>query len=77
MLDDGEYRELQKTARKSDMTVSQWVRAAIAAMRNSQPHYETRHKLAAVREAVTHSYPSGDISQMLDEIESGYSSGRQ
>jgi hypothetical protein len=31
-------------------------------------------KLKAIRRAVTHSFPTGDIGQMLDEIGKGYES---
>lgn len=75
LLDDAEYRDLQKLARKQGLTVSQWVRQALSAMRRREPLQDTGRKLAAVREAARHSYPSGDIEHMLAEIEQGYSAG--
>ncbi len=76
LLDDAEFRDLQKFARKQRMTVSQWVRYALRTMRRREPSADPGRKLAAVREAVHHSYPSGDIDDMLNDIERGYLHGR-
>lgn len=75
VLGDAEYRDLRTTARRQGMTVSQWVRQAIAVMRRREPTYDTGRKLMAVREALKHSYPTADIEQMLEEGERGYLSG--
>ncbi|MDF2771248.1 MAG: hypothetical protein K0S86_741 [Geminicoccaceae bacterium] len=75
ILDDAEYRDLQKAARRRGLTVSQWVRDAIRAMPRLEPSADAARKLSAVREAVRHSYPAPDVDQMLAEIERGYSSG--
>jgi predicted transcriptional regulator len=72
VLDDSEYRELQKLARKHHMTVSEWVRNALRAMRRREPAQDAGRKLSAVREATRHAYPTGDIDQLLSEIERGY-----
>lgn len=72
IVNDAEYRELQKTARQQGMTVSQWVREAIRAARTRYPVRDTGPKLAAVREAARHSYPTGDIAEMLADIERGF-----
>ena len=72
VLDDVEYRELQKIARKEQMTVSEWVRYALRTMRRRVPSQDSARKIAAVREAVRHTYPSGDIADMLADIERGY-----
>ncbi len=71
-IEDSEYREMQRAARRAGLTMSQWVREALSAMRRRQPASDTGKKLSAVREAARHSYPAGDIDQMLTEIESGY-----
>jgi hypothetical protein len=72
VLDDAEYRELQKVARKQHMTVSEWVRYALRTMRRREPTQDAARKIAAVREATRHAYPTGDIQEMLAEIERGY-----
>jgi hypothetical protein len=75
IVDDAEYRDLQKAARRRGMTVSQWVRDAMRAARRLEPSTDAGRKLAAVREASRHGYPAPDIDQMLAEIERGYSAG--
>jgi hypothetical protein len=72
VFEDAEYRELQKLARKRGMTVSDWVRRALELARQREPVREAGRKVAVVREAVRHAYPTGDIDQMLREIERGY-----
>jgi hypothetical protein len=74
-LDEGEYRDLQRAARKRGLTVSQWVREALRAMRRQEPVGESGKKLSAVREAARHAYETADIDQMLEQIESGYLGG--
>ena len=76
VLEDGEYRALQRQAHKDDMTVSEWVRQALRAMRRREPHVDSARKLKAVREGTRHSYATGDIAEMLVEIESGYGGAR-
>jgi hypothetical protein len=77
VMDDAEYRELQRATRKAGMTVSDWVRAALRAARAGEPRLDPGRKVAAVRAAARHAYPTGEIDQMLDEIEHGYLAGRQ
>jgi hypothetical protein len=72
VFEDAEYRELQKLARKRGMTVSDWVRRALELARQREPVREPGRKIMAVREAARHAYPTGDIEQMLGEIERGY-----
>jgi hypothetical protein len=72
IVNDTEYRELLKAARQQGLTVSEWVREAIRSARSRYPVKDTGPKLAAVREAARHSYPTGDISEMLADIERGY-----
>jgi predicted transcriptional regulator len=72
VLDDAEYRDLQKLARRSRMTVSEWVRVALRTMRRREPGKNATRKLAAIRSAVRHSFPAPDIEQMLADIERGY-----
>ena len=54
------------------MTVSDWVRAALRAAGRREPRLDAGRKVAAVREAARHAYPTGDMTTMRDEIERGY-----
>jgi hypothetical protein len=72
LLDEDEIAEIKRVAKRHRMTVAEWVRQALREARRDEPDVEPRRKLAAVREAVRGSYPTGDIGQMLAEIEGGY-----
>ena len=72
IVDDEELEEIRRVARRHRMTVSEWVRQALRDGRRSEPKTDDARKLAVVREAAEHAYPSGDIEEMLREIESGY-----
>jgi hypothetical protein len=72
VLEDAEYREVERLARKRGETVSQVVREALRTARRQEPSRDSAKKLSAVREAARHAYETGDIDQMLGEIESGY-----
>lgn len=72
ILDEREMKEVRQAARRRKMTVAEWVRQALRSARQQEPRGESRKKLEAVRVAARHSFPTGDIGQMLDEIERGY-----
>ena len=62
-------------ARSRHMSIAEWVRQALDLARRREPIGDVGKKLATIRAAVRHDYPSGDIDAMLAEIESGYGSG--
>ena len=74
LIEDAEFREIKRIARRSRMTVAEWVRQALRAARRSEPQQPAEKKLRAVREAVRHGYPTGSIEQMTKDIERGYGS---
>jgi hypothetical protein len=72
ILQDPEYREVQRAARARQMSIAEWVRQALAHARRREPQGDVEKKLAAIRAAVKHEFPAGDIETMLAEIEQGY-----
>ena len=72
LLDEPEYRLLRQTAKRNRMTVSEWVRQALRGAIRHEPTVGPERKLAAVRASARHDFPSGEIDQMLTEIERGY-----
>jgi hypothetical protein len=72
ILEDPEYRDIQRVARAQRLTVAEWVRQALRAARRREPVADTGKKLAAIRHAARHVFPTADIDQMLAEIERGY-----
>jgi len=77
ILQDPEYREIQRAARSRHMSIAQWVRQALDLARRREPVGEVGKKLEVIRAAARHDYPSGDIDSMLSEIESVYGAGTQ
>lgn len=75
IIADREYREIQRAARSRHMSLAQWVRQALELARREEPIGSVSKKLEAVRRAVQHEGPTGDIEQMLSEIEAGYTGG--
>lgn len=72
LLDEKEFRDLRRVARVQRMTVAEWVRQALRDARRREPRGDIGKKLDAVRVAARHAYPSGEIAEMLAEIEHGY-----
>ena len=75
ILQDPEYREIQRAARSRRMSIAEWVRQALDLARRREPTGSMAKKLATVRRAAQVQYPSGDIDNMLGEIEAGYTAG--
>ena len=77
LLDDGEWRELKRSARAEKTTVAEGVRRAIRhAWRNTSSE-DIERKLSAIRAAACHAFPAPDIHQMNEEIEQGYQEARE
>lgn len=72
LFEDEEFDELRATAERSGLTVSEWVRQALRRARREESAGDPARKLAAVRSALRHDFPTGDIEDMLAEIERGY-----
>jgi hypothetical protein len=77
ILQDPEYRDIQRAARSRQMSIAEWVRQALAHARRREPLGDVEKKLAAIRAAVKHEFPTGDIETMLAEIEQGYLTDQQ
>ena len=72
ILDDKEMRDIQRTAKRCQMTVAEWVRQVLRAARREVPLTDAKKKLGVVRTATRHDFPTGDIDQILQEIDQGY-----
>jgi transposase-like protein len=75
LMDEAEFAEIRRVARRHRMTVAEWVRQALRRARQDEPSGDPRRKLAVVREAARGDYPTADIDRMLAEIERGYLQG--
>ena len=77
ILQDPEYRDIQRAARSRHMSIAAWVRQALAHARRREPTGDVEKKLAAIRAAARYESPTADIDTMLAEIEQGYLSGHK
>ena len=68
ILQDPEYREIQKMARSRHMSLAEWVRQALDLARRREPLGNTSKKLDVIRASAQRNYPTGDIHSMLAEI---------
>ena len=75
LFEDDELAEIQAVAKRRRQTTAAFVRDAVRAAKQSSDYPTVESKLRALREAVSHAYPTADIDQMNEEIERGYLSG--
>lgn len=71
-MDNSEYRAFQKLAERIQMSLGEWVRLA---MRSFAQNYSTKNpdqKMLALRQAAEQKFPSGEIDDILSQINSGY-----
>ncbi|MGQ0734436.1 MAG: antitoxin [Acidobacteriota bacterium] len=74
VMDAADVREYRRLAKREGLTLSEWVRQRLRRARRDEPGADHGRKLAVIRAAAGHAFPTADIDQMLDEIESGYRS---
>jgi len=77
ILQDPEYREIQRMARSRHLSLAEWVRQALDLARRQEPLGDKGKKLDVIRAAARHDYPVSDIGRMLAEIEKGYATDAQ
>jgi len=71
-MSETELDAVRAAAREKGQTVSEWVRETLRDARSKVAGGDAERKLAAIRAADRHGYPTADIDQMLAEIERGY-----
>jgi hypothetical protein len=72
LFDDEELAGIQRLAKRRRQTTAAWVRDTLRAAREVQDYPDPEPKLRAIREALSHDYPTGDIQTINAEIERGY-----
>jgi len=77
IVQDPEYRDIQRAARLRRMSIAEWVRQALVQARRSEPSREISSRLDVIRAAACMDFPTADIDRMLEEIEQGYGSVMQ
>ena len=69
-LTENEYADLKAIAGRRGQSFDEWARQALLRAKNEQAH-TVQSKLRGIAKAAKHSFPSGDIEDMLAEIEAG------
>lgn len=68
LLAEQELAEIQGLARRERVTVAAWVRRALDEAKQRRPAGDPARKIASIRAAAAHGFPSGDIEAMLADI---------
>lgn len=76
LFEESEFRKMQAAARACGKTLAEWVRGHLRQAVRTTPGGDRQRKLDAVRAASDHDFPTAEIDQMLEEIESGYRARR-
>lgn len=76
LFEEGEFERMRHLSQSRGLTLAEWVRQAVRGAMREQPGDTADRKLAVIRAAARHEFPTADIDQMLREIEAGYL-GRQ
>ena len=71
-MDEQELEAIRAAALERGMSVSEWVRVTLHEARRKRSGGDADRKLAAIRAADRHAYPTADIDDMVAEIERGY-----
>ncbi len=77
ILQDSDYREVQRAARLRHMSIAEWVRQALELACQGAPVGAARRKLEVIRAAARCDYPTADLDRMLAAIESGRGLGEE
>ncbi len=75
LLDDLEYEALQQAAAARGLSVAEWVRQALVAARRRESSGDVDRKLDAIRTAIRHTGPTGQVERMNADIERSYLGG--
>ena len=72
LLDEVEYLEIRRAAERERMSIAEWVRQSLRSARRAEAD-RVSTKLRALADAVGHDFPTGDIEELLGDIEAGRS----
>ena len=69
LIDDNEFRTVERLARGEDITTAEWVRRRLREAQHVSERHAASAKLAAIELAYQHRGPTGDIEKVLAEME--------
>ena len=71
LLDEDEHQALKRAARRRGASMSQYVREVLRESWSAEPSSPVEAKLAVVREAAAHAYPTAESEEMEAQIQAG------
>ena len=71
LLDEAEYLEIRRAAERERMSIAEWVRQSLRSARRGEAE-RVSTKLRALADAVAHDFPTGDIEEVLGDIDAGH-----
>ena len=71
IVSEQEMISLRQAARRTGLTVSEWARQALRRARDEQAGPTAESRLRALERALACNHPTGDIDEMLADIERG------
>ncbi len=72
LIEPKEYKQFQRLAEAKGLSLGEWVRQILRRFSESSSARDPQIKIAHIRKASQLNYPSGDIEQILGEIEKGH-----
>ena len=72
LLDEAEHLEIRKAAERQGLSIAEWVRQTLRTARRAETE-KVSAKLRAVADAAAHDFPTGEIEEMLGDVEAGRS----
>ena len=72
LLPDEEMDSVRRLAKAENLSVGEYVRRALREDELRRPSRSASAKLASIREATRHSFPTGSVEEMNREIAEGY-----
>ncbi len=70
-MDESELARYRRRAAREGMSLSEWVRQALRRSARQQPTVDPKARLAALDQALQCDHPTGDMDELLDDIERG------
>ena len=71
VMSEAEAASLRQVARRAGLTVSEWARRTLRAARDAERGPSRATRLDALDRALACNHPTGDIDEMLADIERG------
>ncbi len=72
LIEPREYKTFQMLAKEAGLSLGEWVRQALRRLTLTHSQKSVQQKLDHIRKYSRYNFPTGDIEQILAEIEKGY-----